>query len=81
MTKIKFLDSKKDRPTLEQAQEFVGGYVELVGSRLYPKTQLLVDEDGLCKKSAVNLTASRIAGMLIVGNALVLTGKARWLTD
>jgi hypothetical protein len=81
MTQTKFLDVEEERPTLEEAQEFVGGYVELICSRIYPKTQLLIDEEGLCKPYALNKVASVIAGCTIVGNAIVLTGKARWMPD
>jgi hypothetical protein len=78
---VKFCDAKAERPTLEEAQEFVGGYVQLFESRIYPKTQLLVDEDGLCKSLPINPIASRIAGTFIVGPALILSGEARWLPD
>ena len=77
--KTKFCNAATERPELHEAQNFVGGYIELVNSRLYPDTQILVDEDGLSKKLAVNLQASKVAGCMIVGSAMVLTGDARWI--
>jgi hypothetical protein len=40
--------------------------------------QLLVDEDAEMKNSQPNFEASVIAGMPILGDVLVLRGKARW---
>jgi hypothetical protein len=77
----KFLNAATERPELHEAQNFVGGYVQLVGSQIYPNTQLLVDEEGLCKNLPINPLASRVAGFMVVGPALVLTGDARWLPD
>jgi len=66
----------KDKPpTLEEAQAFVGGYVELIR---VGKGQLLVNEEGRLRKLEHNVEASDLAGQFIVGNALFLTGKARW---
>lgn len=64
------------QPTLEQAQAFVGGYVEMVS--LPNGDQMLVNEEGLMRGMAPNMDASRLAGTIIVGPALVLIGKARW---
>lgn len=78
------------RPTLEEAQAFVGGYVELIqlpgGNR-----QMLVREDGLLIKGLeTNPEASHIVQnesliMLsqrgIVGNAMILEGAARWTVE
>lgn len=74
-----FCYKRFETPHLEDAQRFVGGYVELVYSRLYPSVQLLVNEEGLLKRLPVNVAASCIAGFQIVGPALVLTGDARWI--
>ena len=64
-------------PTLEYAQEFVGGYVEML--TLPDGSQLLFDEEGLYKKDPEqNPQASLLAMRRIVGNALHLKGKAVW---
>ena len=67
------------RPTLEEAQRAVGGYVELV--ELADGSQLLIDEEGLLKQKPVNGEATRLTGGLhyIVGDVLHLVGEARWL--
>lgn len=67
---------RDSEPSLDEAQSAVGGYVELV--ELPDGDQLLVDEEGLLKNKRVNSMATRIARRLIVGDALILTGKARW---
>jgi hypothetical protein len=65
------------KPSLEDAQEKVGGYVELL--TLSNGEQMLVDEEGLFKQSPqVNVPATFLAGRQIVGNAIILAGKARW---
>jgi len=76
MTKIY---APKTRPTLEEAQAMVGGYVAMAVNR--PDKQMLVDEDGNSKDLDVNHEASFIANMRIVGNAIVLTGDAMWIDD
>jgi hypothetical protein len=63
-------------PTLEHAQKIVGGYVEIV--YLPNGDQMLVAEEGLLKQLPVNPQATFLAGKMIVGNALVLRGGAKW---
>ena len=63
-------------PTLEEAQQFVGGYVELV--HLPGGGQLLVNEDGHRLNLPFNKVASQMYGGPIVGNVMWLTGVARW---
>jgi len=72
-------------PTLKEAQDFVGGYVQLVF--LDNGDQLLMDEDGGSKPGlAFNDEAvahaqeqgSRTLLDHIVGPVLCLRGKARW---
>ena len=63
-------------PSLEEAQEFVGGYVEMV--RLPDGDQMLVNEEGRLRHLEINHTASELAGQMIVGPAMILRGKARW---
>tara|TARA_R110000824_G_scaffold384020_1_gene577827 strand:- start:875 stop:1102 length:228 start_codon:yes stop_codon:yes gene_type:complete len=67
------MDAK--RPSLEEAQKAVGGYVEIITLR---EGQLLFDEEGLLKGLPHNHEASKMAGQLIVGNALLLKGSAKW---
>ena len=66
----------KSPPTLEEAQKFVGGLVEIV--YLMDGAQMLVNEEGLLMELPVNPMASVWAGKLIVGNALVLDEEAKW---
>ena len=64
------------RPTLREAQDIVGGYVEMVIDT--DLMQLMVDEEGLLKNLPFNPEASKMADRHIVGNALVLKGSAMW---
>lgn len=72
--KITYIEEKK--PTLKEAQALVGGYVALID--LPDSQQMMVDEEGLLKRKQVNKEATAIAGQVIVGDAVVLSGKARW---
>ena len=74
-----------ERPTLEEAQAMVGGYVELLW--LDQKTQMLINEEGAYDDSLFpNPMATRMAkkaGYLtmkcgIRGDAVILTGDALW---
>lgn len=69
---------RDERPTLEEAQAIVGGYVEMVVPSYNPHLQLLVNEEGLLMRLPVNMEATCLAGRMIVGKAIVLTGEARW---
>ena len=71
---IKRLSEKK--PTLDEAKEFVGGWVAMV--TLDNGDQLLCDEDGGLKRLKTNEEATEIVGQRIVGNVMILSGKARW---
>lgn len=73
------------RPTLEEAQAMVGGYVELLW--LDKQTQMLVNEEGAYDDSLYpNPLATRLAekaGICVMkcgirGDALILTGDALW---
>tara|TARA_Y100000385_G_C13074252_1_gene630608 strand:+ start:225 stop:488 length:264 start_codon:yes stop_codon:yes gene_type:complete len=73
------------RPTLKEAQDMVGGYVELIW--LDSKTQMLVNEEGAYDDSLLfNPMATRLAEKAgyclmkcgIRGDAVVLTGDAVW---
>ena len=68
-------------PSLETAQGFIGGHVELVPNRMLiddQPIQILVDEDGLGKDLPMNPAASHLCNGTIVGKAYILVGKARW---
>jgi len=75
---ITYIEDKK--PTVKEAQELVGGYVELI--ELPDGTQMLVDEDGQLKRKTMNHDASMIGLTVgqpfIVGDVVILSGKARW---
>ena len=78
--KFKIIWDKKDQPTLEEAQEFVGGWVETV--RLKNGDTLLIDEEGKLKGKEVNKTATShfVAsyGMtdVIAGDAMLIAKSA-----
>lgn len=83
MTDFKILTDAQ--PTLKYAQDFVGGYVQMV--TLNNGDQLLMDEDGGYKAALVfNEEAvahaqehgSRVLLDRIVGPVLCLRGIARW---
>lgn len=59
--------------TLDEVQGLVGGYVELIG--LPEGLSMLVDEDGRMKGLPLNQGASLLAGVPIVGTALVFPAK------
>jgi hypothetical protein len=65
------------RPSLEKAQNIVGGYIELV--KAGHNTTLVVDEEGRMKNQPVNNTITSrfkrsIYGLRIVGDVIVLEG-------
>lgn len=66
----------KSEPSLEEAQKFVGGLVELL--ELPNGDCLLVNqESALYNNSIVNAKASILADMMILGNAIQLKKKNR----
>ena len=67
-TTIKRVTYKKEKISLESAQDTVGGYVERV--RCPDGTVLLVNEEGRLNGLPVNEEASAIAGQMIVGNVI-----------
>ena len=71
-----FLRVDKEPPSLHEAQELVGGLVELV--RLSDGDQMLVNEEGLILGLPHNKMASEVANRPIVGNVLILRGRAKW---
>lgn len=65
-----------DPISLSKAKALVGGYITLIP--LLDEKQMLVDDDGIRKKLPINKEASAIADTTILGNAIILTGNARW---
>lgn len=70
-----YLDRKDEKPTLEKCQEFVGGYIEIIFTS--DGRQIVVDEEGRLKGKPVNVDATEEANRTIVGDAMILSGKAR----
>lgn len=66
------------QPTLSEAQEIVGGLVEMVRSPTKPDWQILVNEEGLLDGLPFNAEATELCGTGIVGPAIVLKGEAKW---
>jgi hypothetical protein len=77
MPKTTILSNKP--PTLEEAQGLVDGYVQMLTLR--DGSQMLVNEDGIALNLEVNQSASERAEHFgpILGNVLILRGKARWV--
>lgn len=72
---LKFVDQAAHKPSLHDAQQFVGGYVELLNR---DDAQLLVNEEGRLYGMPLNCAATAWLGVQIVGPVLVLVGDARW---
>ena len=70
---------ENDEPNLKQAQDYVGGWVELVDLEKYGC--LLVDEEGLLKNKIVNQKATALYNKLfdgfIVGDVIHIKPNAR----
>lgn len=75
--KVKLIILRECRPTLKEVQYLIGGYVEMIECR--EGFQLLMDEDGRCKKLPINHNASAMVGQTIVGNVVALFGAAQWV--
>lgn len=56
--------------SLEELQGYVEGYIEVV--YLNDGRLMIVDEEGWLKDNYLNGKASRIAGRMIAGNALII---------
>ena len=78
-----YLNDKDGEPTLEAMQEAVGGYIEVVYAE--NGDQIILDEEGRLKGKPINEDASEHwlgdrwdnDTANIVGDAIVLSGKAR----
>ena len=85
MTDTSITTLTDERPSLEKAQELVGGFVELI--ELNNGDQMLVNEDGIFSGLPINEEATNIALLNsnalmqngILGNAVLLQGNARWI--
>ena len=63
------------KPTLEQMQKWVGGYIETLDVRYEGKAgTMVVNEEGRIYNLSPNLVASEIAGLLILGDVFILEG-------
>tara|TARA_Y100001951_G_scaffold73122_1_gene60025 strand:- start:301 stop:744 length:444 start_codon:yes stop_codon:yes gene_type:complete len=74
-----FREISDKRPDLEQMQQMVGGIVEII--ILPNERQMFCDEEGMLKELPVNGRASILAGHLILGKVVILSGDARWTED
>ena len=78
MTTLKEIQSKKDDPSLSDAQKFVGGWVEVVQVN---DGILIIDEEGKLKDKPVNEVASKMYADkygdadVIVGDAIYIPNK------
>tara|TARA_Y100000310_G_C20506810_1_gene726810 strand:+ start:179 stop:412 length:234 start_codon:yes stop_codon:yes gene_type:complete len=67
---MKIIQNKSDIPTLKEAQQYIGGYVERL---ILPNGDvLLFDEDGKEKGLQANIKASELATVTIVGKAILI---------
>ena len=73
---LKVLKTKEEQPSLQEAQEYVGGLVQLLA--IENDAQMLVNEEGLMHELEVNYPASFAAGQVILGPAMILEGEAKW---
>lgn len=68
---VSYIEVKENKIPLKTLQEMVDGYIQV-----YPKGDdnffFIVDEDGLLKRKELNLLASELFGIKIVGNLVVL---------
>ena len=78
-----YMGDDDEQPTLEELQKMVGGYIEVVYA---PNgDQIILDEEGRLKDKPINKDASEhwlgdkwdSEQANIVGDAVVLSGKAR----
>jgi len=77
MTTLKEIQSKEDSPSLEQAQKFVGGWVEVVQVN---DGVLIIDEEGKMKNKNVNQVASKMYADKY-GDADIIVGDAIYIPN
>lgn len=67
--------------TLDELQELVGGYIELVPGEHTETYDVVVNEEGKLRGLEANPTATEYCGVTgldtLVGNVLILTGEER----
>lgn len=72
-------ETKHGRPTLEEAQKYVGGWVEMVeGVDDQGPYQVIVNEEGLILGLRQNIVATLVANLPLVGPAILLRGDCMW---
>jgi hypothetical protein len=64
--------SELNSPTLEQMQNAVGGYIEVIPCSYESYVYCIVNEEGIIKNLNPNMVASRLLDRPIVGPALFL---------
>lgn len=69
------LNKRDEKPTLEQAQAIIGGWIEMI---TVGDMQILCDEEGLIKQLPINEKASEMFGRPLYGPVLILENEARW---
>ena len=69
-------------PTLKEMQKYVGGYIQVVDAK--NGDQIVMDEEGKLKSKSINYEATKHwigenanAYDFVVGDAMILSGKAR----
>jgi hypothetical protein len=72
---IFFIQLKHYPPTLGCIQAYVRGFIEILN--LPTGEQLVCNEEGLIRGYPMNVEASKYANQTIVGNVMILDGKAR----
>ena len=76
--RIHDLKKAREKPTLEELQKAVGGYIETVQLPRRQGLLMIVNEEGLIHELAFNHRASALAHQDIVGPVVVLS---RYLLD
>ena len=78
--KVKYIEDIP--PTLEEMQKYVGGYIQVVNAK--NGDQIVMDEEGKLKSKSINYEATKHwigenanAYDYVVGDAMILSGKAR----
>lgn len=61
----------------DKVHALIDGWVEL--HKLNDGSQLLIDEDGRSKRLPLNIPASTLAGFSVIGPAVILKNKSRWM--
>ena len=72
VSEFKIIDDEKNTPTLKEAQDFVGGYVECI---TFPNGDLLIiNEEGKLRNLPLNPEASML-GRITFDNDNYVTGR------